>query len=209
MGEASASAPALLLLAEHEPLLSVAERWASSFGEMFSLYLLDQPLPEASQVTQFVATLGAVTEERGLRRISLFGLGAASTIALEYSVRFHKSVRRLILLDACSRLRPTRFERYVDRLETLLPLGLPFRSLSKNFDARPILHQIRCPTLLLQSPEADSFVREQVQLMAQRIPNSWTCSLIDSPLQGELSDELHSHLEEFVKVPVKRPQKNV
>jgi hypothetical protein len=98
----------------------------------------------------------------------------------------------------------------IDRIEALLPLGLPLRNASNAFDARAFLHRIHCPVLVLVSAGAGEFVREQSRVIAKRVPNAWLRQLEGEALVGDvLTAEAEQCVESFFEVPTKRPQKNL
>lgn len=207
LGKSSVSSPSLILLSDHEPLLSTAEDWRLAFGDTFSLYVLTGAMPRPSEVSSYVAELSAQIESERIKRVTLFGVGRGAAVAIELAAQSQKLVRRVVLLDAQSRIEPTWSERALDRVETKLPLGLPFRVLSQHYDARPILHLVRCPTLVLVSKESDSFTQEQGKLLGSRIPNAWHYALREQHFTDMPSNELLEVLRRFLQVPVKRPQK--
>ena len=212
-GDASETSPSLLLISDREPLISTAGIWGESFGEDFLLYVPDAALPAADKVQEFVADVLQAVARVGIKRTTVFGIGAGASIAMALAVQEPRVVRRLVMLDGTSRIEPTVYERIVDKVEEKLPLGLPFRSASKRFDARPVLHLLHCPTLVLTSPGAERFVHEQGELLKNRIPNSWSCQLRSNAFEGTQNEhmpsaELLKRLHEFLQLPVKRPQKN-
>ena len=145
-----------------------------------------------------------------LRRANIIALGDHGAYAQALAITSPKKVRRLILIDPSCRVAPTTQMTLLDRIESLLPLGLPLRMNSDEFDSRSFLHRIRCPTLVVMSRAASQYQRSQAQLMAERIPNAWNTTISTNPLNnGMLTDELSHLVKDFLQVPVKRPQKNL
>lgn len=210
LGTAPRNSPVLLILTDGSVSLAMAERWGRGVGEEFALYVLSSDLPSSENVESFAESLNRHCRKEGMRRVTVLGVGRGANVALAFTVAAAKLVRRLVVLNGTSRLAPGLFARAVDAVEEFLPLGLPLRPLSKTYDARPTLHRIHCPVLVLVSRQAGSFVRDQAALLAARIPNAWRRELSQPELaeDGRLSDELRQTLREFLQVPVKRPQKS-
>lgn len=175
----------------------------------FRIYVACGAVPTVSQVCAYADALTVKLEESGIKWATVFGIGAGASAAQALAVRDPKRVRKLVLLDATTRPAPGILDRLIDRLERVLPLGLPLRPLSKAFDSRPILHRIHCPTLVLLSPGAGSYLRDQARVIAAGIPTAWLQTLED-PLSGSsLTTEVEHLMEEFLQVATKKPQKNV
>lgn len=210
LGTGRRNSPALLVITGRSIALSTAERWARSLGEEYALYVVSDELPRPENVEEFAEALMRTCRNEGLRRLTVLGIGRGGSVALAFAICATRMVRRLVVINTTSRMAPGLFDRSIDWIEEVLPLGLPLRTLSKAFDARPMLHRIHCPALVLTTPSARPFVSEQAKLLAGRIPNAWGKHLSDKPLDAEhrLSDELRGTLRNFLQVPVKRPQKN-
>lgn len=202
-------APVLLILPGRQVDEPEARRLAESLSKAFRTFVAVNARVDPHEVTEYAKRLEGEMEQQGIKRATVVGIGPAGSIAEALGIRGAKSLRRLVLLDADSRYSPPRLQRIIDRAERFFPLGLPLRRLTKDFDARPMLHRIHCPSLVLVSPRADHFHAHQGEMLAQRIPNAWFKSLttpaIDST--GSFSPEVKEVLEEFLQVPAKRPQK--
>ncbi|MCB0345235.1 MAG: alpha/beta hydrolase [Bdellovibrionales bacterium] len=184
----------------------------SVFGRLnsdFKTYVLESPLPSVDEVAEYSDTLSQTLLNSGVRRATVFGIGAGATVAQSLAIIAPKVVRRLVLLDATPRLAPGFLCKTVDRIERFLPLGLPLRRLRAHYDSRPMLHRIHCPTLLLLSKQAGQYEQQQAQYIRSKIPNSWfkRISNIYNEDRTEFSEELQELLTTFLQVPVKRPQK--
>lgn len=167
-------------------------------------------LPSLESVSQCVADLAHKLEELRLKRLTVIGMGAGGAISQALAVRASRVVRRLILVDPTVRISPGLGTRVVDRLESFLPLGLPLRKASNDFDARAFLHRIHCPVLVLVSAGAGEFVREQSRVIVRRVPNGWLRQIETEALTGDLlTSEVERCVEAFFEVPTKRPQKNL
>jgi pimeloyl-ACP methyl ester carboxylesterase len=144
-----------------------------------------------------------------VKRATFLGIAAGGAVVQAMSNVYPKTVRRVILLDSSARVAPGFWQKVSDYLEEFFPLGLPLRSLSAEFDSRPMLHRIHCPALVLVSASAGVWLEDQAKMIARRIPNAWFAKLKGSSLnhEGVLSEELRSKVKEFLQVPAKRPQK--
>jgi pimeloyl-ACP methyl ester carboxylesterase len=147
----------------------------------------------------------ALLQEQKIRQCAFIGFGAAGALVQHLVLTVPKMVRSITLVDATFRPHATFLQRIVDWFERILPLGLPLRLKSSDFDAKPFAQRIRCPALIVLSEVASPFLRDQAYAIAQRIPSAWVVSLA-----GDTNDvdEFCNLLSEFESVPVKCPQKN-
>lgn len=143
--------------------------------------------------------------ELQIRQAAFIALGAAGSILQNLCLVESKVVRSAVFVDAATRPHPNRWIKLVDRLERNLPMGLPFRGDFKGFDGRSLLQRIRCPSLVLSTPHADSYLKEQAKLMCLHLPTSWYFDL-SSDYSAERIMDL---VLEFEQVPAKCPQKNL
>jgi pimeloyl-ACP methyl ester carboxylesterase len=181
-----------------------------ALAKQFRTFVAAGELPSLESVPECVAELSGKVEALRLKRLTLVGVGAGGAISQALAVRAAKVLRRLILIDPTVRLSPGFGTRMIDRIEALLPLGLPLRNASNAFDARAFLHRIHCPVLVLVSAGAGEFVREQSRVIAKRVPNAWLRQLEGEALVGDvLTAEAEQCVESFFEVPTKRPQKNL
>ena len=148
-------------------------------------------------------SLGAVLSERGIRQASFVGFGAASALILDFALRELRSVRTLALVDAETRPHATMRDRIIDRAERFFPLGLPLRAQGRWFDVRPFLHLVRCPTLVVVTPQATPHVRAEADIFAAELPTGWQVEL---PAEDPAA-ALCTHLFTFQDVPAKCPQR--
>ncbi|WKZ56248.1 MAG: hypothetical protein QY326_05780 [Bdellovibrionota bacterium] len=140
---------------------------------------------------------------QGLKQCSFVSFGAAGILLQDLGLTDVKQVRTAVFIDASTRPHPTRFQRLIDRLEEIMPLGLPLRLRTEGFDGRAFLHRIRCPALVVTGPASSEFHLHQAELMARHLPTAWRVHLESS------SAELLCNLVcEFQDVPAKCPQKN-
>ena len=179
------------------------QSYREKFGKLaenFNFLELDYDLNDPSQVLEYAEKIIDLLEENKVKSVSLIGLEDGGALAQAVAVRTWRILRRLVLLDSFTRLTPTWFEQLVDRIESYLPLGLPMRSLSKAYDSRCELHRIQCPTLILRSLTPDTHLDYQAELLHKKIPNTWL-------KQIKSEQDLFNLIENFEKVPAKRPQK--
>lgn len=157
-------------------------------------------------VWTFVHRLRKMAADAGLRQATLVAEDAGASAAQALAAFDSRFVRRLVLLRPTCRVRPSLTRRIVDAIEHALPLGLPLRQTPPDFDSRPFLHRITCPTLIVDhvnSPQScDS------RKLAAAIPNAWNVSLLDWSSSDALK-ELLEIIRQFREVPAKRPQKSL
>jgi len=188
-----------------------AAKLATELAADFMPYVLSAVPPPQSEVFDFVARLSAELARLKIKRATVCGFGSGGTVAQALALMEPKFVRRLILLDPTTRVAPGWISRAVDRVERMLPLGLPLRPLSQNFDSRPFLHRLRCPVLILTQRGASDYIVAQSRYIASKVPNSWVSTVADGTTSAGpfLTPELKARLRDFLQAPTKRPQKNI
>ncbi|MFM1847583.1 MAG: hypothetical protein RL417_1057 [Pseudomonadota bacterium] len=154
---------------------------------------------------------GALTDQlrthlqsKNVRQGSFVGFGAAGALVQNICLLDPRTVRAAVLFRAASRAHPRLFDRLIDRMESALPLGLPLRRAERGFDSRPFLQRIRCPILIVTSPEASNEEQRDATMMAERMPTAWQVTLGDEDRPAEFS----RLVLDFSEVPAKAPQKN-
>jgi hypothetical protein len=175
----------------------------------FSILLVKGIDADPRRVIEYAESISDELSVRKIKRAGILGLGLGASIAQAIAARTSRFIRRVILIDALTRVSPSQLEKCMDRIEKTLPLGLPLRSLSSDYDSRPELHRIQCPVLALRTPQADTFLDSQFDLISRRIPNCWKKKLSD-PIHtdaNDYSEELIDLLIQFEEVPAKSPQK--
>ena len=143
-------------------------------------------------------------EDQGVRQASIVGFGAASSITQNLCLYDVKLVRSLVLVDAATRPHPRLIDRFVDRIEHALPLGLPLRSQGIGFDSKSFLQRLRCPILVVTTSAANAQLLKQAELLMQRLPTCWRAALSTETAISELV----SLVSDFQSVKAKCPQKN-
>jgi pimeloyl-ACP methyl ester carboxylesterase len=141
--------------------------------------------------------------DRKVRAASYLAFGSTSTVVQALALKDPRRVRTAIFVDPETRPHPSYWLRLLDLLERKLPLGLPFRSKVEAFDAKPFLHRLRFPGLVLSSPGATQHQQEQALEMSKAMPTAWLKQL--DRLDGKT---LANIIVDFEKVPAKCPQKN-
>lgn len=141
---------------------------------------------------------------RGIKQACFISLGRASDAVLAACLEEARAVRTLILYNASARLEDHWLDRLAARLESSLPMGLPFRTRVKGFDARPFLQRIRCPVLIGVAEGASSVLTRQAALLAAHIPTSWLLRLPDTDTAAGLC----KLMQDFDQIPARCPQKN-
>lgn len=144
-------------------------------------------------------------EELNIRQASFVGFGATTSICQHIALVNNKLTRSLVLINPMTRPNPTGLQKIIDRLENFLPLGLPLRQKTKNFDSKPFLQRLRSPLLILTTDDVDHYTERESQIMLKRVPTSWHFKLKKDAAEKQASELIN----EFENVPVKCPQKNL
>jgi pimeloyl-ACP methyl ester carboxylesterase len=206
-GDGGDASNLLLILGDASLGPSCCQSLAKSFQPEFRPLVLLGGNPAADGVLAYAKCILKCLADRGVRRITVFGYGDGGSLAQALALADSRLVRRLILLNAATRLRPGCVLRALDALESFLPLGLPFKSSSADFDSRSELHRIVCPVLIVVSGTANAYCSNQAALLGQRIPNSWlTC--IGEHDEAEQIMHMAALAKDFMQVSPKQPQKN-
>ncbi len=183
---------------------------SEALNQEFRVISLTSPLPSMDRVTEHASAVEAELKQLGVKRATLLGAGAGASVAQALAVFHPTVVRRLILVDPTARLSPSLGMRIIDRIEHFLPFGLPLRKLNNAFDSRPFLHRLRCPTLILITPQAGLFHRQQSNYLAAKIPNARLRELTNSavlPANRQWSEALSAEIKSWSETPAKRSQK--
>lgn len=201
----------LLVVPDRAVSKSEAQRLMERVSLPYKTGIIAGHYPDMFHVDEFTNSLAAVCEVEKLKRLSLLGLGVGAALVQAFAIENQRLVRRVVLVNGTTRLAPSHITRLIDLIERRLPLGLPLRPLSRAFDSRPQLHRLRCPVLVVLSPDASAFERTQAEILSQTIPNCWLEVLRDrfDHHSEILSTELEKLLEEFGGVATKKPQKNL
>lgn len=214
--EGSDSSSVLLLLPGDTITYPIAASLAETLQEKFKILVYQGSLPNAQSVEPFAEALTESLSKLKIKRYTIFAEGSACNVAqvmaLNSAADHTAAVRRLFLADPQSRMSPSHTTKFLDKFESLLPLGLPLRPLNDDFDSRSTLHRLRCPTIIGLTPNAGLFLRHEAQLMNKRIPNSLLVELkhrFGSAQSSEANREMLELLEDLLQMPVKRPQKNI
>ncbi len=165
-------------------------------------------IPAANRIQEFAQTLLEQLQQERVKKLSLIGVGRGGNLVQALAISGSRIVRHVVLVNPMTRVAPTRAQRLLDKIERVLPLGLPLRSADADFDSRPNLHRMRCPTLIVTDTEATPFQREQASLIAQTTPNAWHEHLPTAVGGDFITPEMVRLLARFFETPTKRPQKN-
>ncbi len=182
----------------------LSQRLYNELKQRSRALLIELPVLDDNNWEFVTEQLRSAITEAAVRQASFIAYGPAATVVLNLYLKEPKVVRTVALLDAACRPHPSYISRAVDWIEERLPLGLPLRLRTAGFDAKPFLHRIRCPVLVLTSPLASPFLCAQAREMSARLPTAW---------HVELGETDATHLDEllllFYDVPAKCPQKNI
>lgn len=165
-------------------------------------------VPAADQIHAFAQSLLEQLQRDRVKKLSLIGIGRGGNLVQALAISGSRILRHVVLVNSTTRVAPTRTQRLLDKTERLLPLGLPLRSAGSEFDSRPNLLRMRCPTLVITDADATPFQREQATLIAKTTPNAWREQLTTAVRSQPLGPEMVRLLSRFFETPTKRPQKN-
>lgn len=140
----------------------------------------------------------------GIRHASFVGCHTA-TIPVQYFMLVEpKLVRTAVLLEPETRPHPDFFQRFADRVERVLPLGLPLRLRRAGFDGRPFLHRMRCPVLVVTTAGVSAYIRAEAEVMSALLPTAWKIEVLGSALEIDFA----LLVEQFQEVPARVPQRS-
>ena len=186
---------------------NVLDSMCSLHSSQFELWGFTSEGLNSTDVISLSAELARSIDAAGIKRLTLVGAEWGGPVVIHYASENLKNIRRVVFLDALSRPRQLFAERLIEQIEKVLPLGLPFRPLSRAFDPRPIIHRVRCPALILttisnksENDQDTHLLDFHAQFLSERLPNAWRRSIQPQALQD--------NLESFVSVSTKKPQKN-
>ncbi len=187
--------------------LALAEKVAKDLANNFRVLVYNAALPNSLEVDSFSERVNTSLQNNKIKRVTIFAAGSASNLAIALSINFLGLARRVAFLDPELRMNSSLTERIIDKIESLLPLGLPLRPLNNHYDPRPALHRLRCPVYLVSSEKISLRSSSELSFMQKRIPNS-----IKKEIDYEsktLSEDIKNLLTALILQPVKRPQKNL
>lgn len=142
-------------------------------------------------------------ELKSIRQASFVAFAGAASILLNLALIDLKLVRSMVLVDASTRPNPNIFQKFIDKVENFLPLGLPLRSYGKDFDSKSFLQRLRCPVLILSTINATNYINSEKELFKTGLPTAWAVS-VSSENQVQ---QIHEAVMDFQKTPAKCPQK--
>ena len=167
--------------------------------------LAEIPIVTATNSGELTAELIKFLESKNVRQASFVGFSDAASIILNLALYDLKLVRSMVLVDAATRPHPSKIQRIVDKIENLLPLGLPLRSHGKGFDAKSFLQRMRCPVLVVTTSYANLYTNSQVEIFKSGLPTAWSVDLNQSNQMHQLKELVI----DFQQTPAKCPQKNI
>lgn len=183
---------------EYEELLSgVCEQ----LSQRNKVYVVSFPKITHSNWQPLAEELENLFQESRIRQPSIISLGECCVPVQCYLLDDYVKVRRLVLVEATTRPEYGLKERVADKIEELLPLGLPLRLSSVGFNARPYLQRLRCPTLVACFLNSSEKQKSESVVLANSIPTAWSSEVGDV---GALVEAI----EAFENVEPKASQKN-
>ena len=185
---------------------------SSFFDGKEKLVFLTKKIPTGQDILKFAELVLEEIQKQGLKRITLIGIENGASLVQALSILDPRLFRRAILVDPTSRVSPSFITKCIDWIENFLPVGLPFRAITKDFDSRPFLHRIRCPIMVVQSATQSIYHQIESNYIASKIPNCYQVKAVDNVYNEQtncFSSEFQKYLAQFQESPVKRPQKNL
>lgn len=193
----------IVLLSEagcyHDLISQLADRLSESC-RVVQLVIVPVRAANWSDISTAVRALISAAK---IRQLSFVAFGAAGVIVQNIAIEEIKLIRSIVLVDGSTRAHPSLWIRCIDKIETKLPLGLPLRMQSKDFDGMPYLQRIRCPVLLIDSADRDSADAKHSTEMVDRLPTAWHLQLNST---SEFAQQLVTAISDFQAVPAKFPQ---
>lgn len=180
-----------------------AQRLQDALAKCAKCLIIETGMVRADNWKVLTSDLKNVMREQGIRQTSIVAIGAAGTLALNMCLLDAKLVRVVALIDSAMRPHSTLLTRCADWLEQFLPLGLPLRLRTSDFDARSLMQRVRCPVLLVTTPQASEYLLQQSREMSLRFPTAWQVELSEQAYESKLSEII----VEFYEVPARAPQR--
>lgn len=196
----------LIILFDESKYSQLVDSTAQSLSTKSRVIVIASPSITSKNWEVIAEGFSRIVREKKVRQASYICFGAPANIIENQLLNEPKSVRTLVIVDSPSRPHPTSWDRLIDRIEQVLPLGLPLRLGSGGFNVRAYLHRIRCPLLVVTTPYAGTFIHGDAAVVANSAPTAWRVTLTEQELQqGSLSETILK----FQDTPAKCPQKNV
>lgn len=196
---------AFIIISEPSAYQTFAQDLFAEISQTTRCILLEVPVVTELNWKEITSSLLEYLLQKNIRQASFVGFSDAASIVLNLALNDLKLVRSMVIVDAATRAHPSVFQRIVNRVENVLPLGLPLRSYDKGFDAESFLQRMRCPVLVITSQQAGAYIRSQTEVFKTGLPTAWSLSLSGQNTAHELKDMIL----DFQQTPAKCPQKNV
>ena len=194
---------AFIVLHERGSYADFAQHLVESLSSKNRAILVEVNRIDDTNWRSLTGELRAALNELKIRQASYVVFGSACALVQNLAVEELKIIRTLVLVDGESRPHPSRWLKFLDRLEQSLPLGLPFRNKSRGFDGRSFLQGIRCPVLIASTNGAGQYLLSQGDELALGLPTSWRVKIGSKRPVEELSN----YVLDFEQVPAKCSQK--
>ncbi len=194
----------VLIYEEGSRFVEIAEQLFEELSTSFKTLLVRvKPFTEDSWKEK-AEYLDAVLTAEKLRTAALVAFGNVCPLAQKYSLEHLKMIRSLSLVDATTRPHPRLFSRVLEKIERGLPVGLPFRYRDGGFNTKPFAQRMRFPVLLIATPLATSYQRQETMTLAKVMPTAW---LLDMLQNSNWTKEIAAEITSFQDVAHKVPQK--
>lgn len=196
----------VVLLYEPSEYGRLAEQVGTVLASTARVLAIESARVSGESWSALTEALTQMMNEQKVRVASFVAFGACTTLLQNLCLRDLRLVRTAIFVDPEVRPHPTVVEQVLDRLERMLPLGLPLRVRTRGFDGRSFLQRIRCPALVVRC-SSSAHAGAQAALLARGLPTAWFSDL--SAFGGVQAAEVASKVCAFQEMPARCPQKNL
>jgi len=135
--------------------------------------------------------------------------GETALIVFLMAFANRRLLRHLICVDATTRLPLSKVLNLVAKVEQRLPFGLPFRNATP-INTAGYLQRLRIPTLVVTTPHANLWQRQESTVLTQSLPLAWKLPETTLPWNGlptEFNQAWQNLTTMFSNIPAKCPQK--
>ncbi len=191
----------LVLIEKDSELQVEMKKLTETLQEKSRIVLCEVDKVSSENWDRVCSDLDKAKTEVKLRHYSIVGFEGAGNLAQNLYLANANSVRSMILVNSSSRPAPSNFDKIMQKIEKTLPMGLPFRKRSAEFDSKSYLQRMRCPVLVACTAKASEYVNKQYDILLDGLPTSWGVKI------NKNLDEFSSIVKDFESVPAKCPQR--
>ena len=172
----------------------------SSFGTVHHIVV---PELDHQEMNQCFEEFTECLEELKIRQATFVTVGRASILLWKLALTHQRQIRNALIINGETRPKVSWFEKILQRIESYLPLGLPFRVSEGKFYALPFLERFRFPVIVVTTEDAIEDEREESARIAAALPVAWSLTLT---LQDAVTEFVAAY-NHLISIPPKRPQK--